>query len=359
MMKTKLAGHLPLQDMVQRTIERARSQMQIKTASEERKEEMVEEKVQEKVASAINPFDPTEIEKLASALEFAAEELTKEADGVVNGGESKQGGEQIANNGPVGGTQPYKKDKAKHQIPAPTTKSTKDNPGPANAMKTDDERAPGGTGAKYPAEGPLRKKAAVADLAAKAGGHLANVGARVANVARVGGPVTKGTATALGAGAYGAGALAAGAAGKAAFGKNKKSSAEAAEYVLGKLAESAQGGLTLDSKSESGAKPNMSADGRSMIASNSAPKDATKAKAKSFQKVLLKEVLTEPAQTKATDSKVHENLRNASKGGVKIAAARAILQKIAEEGCKCDGKGDCKHCKMNASMKAKKEEKTE
>ena len=55
--------------------------------------------------------------------------------------------------------------------------------------------------------------------------------------------------------------------------------------------------------------------------------------------------------SKSTDNKVHQNLRNASKGGVKIAAADklALLQKIAEDGCKCSGKGECQYCKMKAA----------
>jgi hypothetical protein len=137
--------------------------------------------------------------------------------------------------------------------------------------------------------------------------------------------------------------------------KDKKASA--AGYILNKIAkvenggESKQGGEQLDNTA-----PVPSNPGREMISSNSAPASATKAKAKAPQKKLLSQVLTEPAHSKGTDSVVHENLRNASKGGVKIAAAQSALQKIAEEGCTCSGKGECKYCKLKAA-KAKMEKK--
>lgn len=70
---------------------------------------------------------------------------------------------------------------------------------------------------------------------------------------------------------------------------------------------------------------------------------------------MLSEIFTELAFSKAHDSKVSENLQNASKGGVKIAGIKAHLQKIAAEGCTCDDKGECKYCKMKAAMSKKKD----
>lgn len=136
--------------------------------------------------------------------------------------------------------------------------------------------------------------------------------------------------------------------------KEKKSSDETSpvDYILDKMAgsiEKKMGGETLDSKSGDGPKP-PSNPGREMIGSNTAPVSATKAKAKAPQKKLMSQVLTEPMQSNSNDSKVSENLRNASKGGVKIAAARELLKKVAAEGCTCDGKGECRNCKMKKSM---------
>lgn len=174
-------------------------------------------------------------------------------------------------------------------------------------------------------------------------------GARAAKA--VGGAVAGGGAgAALG---YGLGRLNHAAAKKVAP-KEKKSSDETSpvDYILDKMAgslEKKMGGETLDSKSGDGPKP-PSNPGREMIASNTAPVAATKAKAKAPQKKLMSQVLTEPMQSKANDSKVSENLRNASKGGVKIAAARELLKKVAAEGCTCDGKGECRNCKMKKSM---------
>lgn len=67
---------------------------------------------------------------------------------------------------------------------------------------------------------------------------------------------------------------------------------------------------------------------------------------------MLSEVLTEPAMSRSTDSTVQENLRNASAGGVKIAAARAYLQKIASD------PSDPRHEKLKEAFAKAKEKKT-
>jgi hypothetical protein len=337
-MHTKLAGRLPLQAMIAQHLDAAQTKLAAVDEKEKKKVEKLvafekkehghipsekeEREEYEKKASAIDFRDPDEIEKLASALELVGEKLA--ADSVVNGGESKQGGEQLATMGPVGGKQPYKHDKARHQIPAPTTKATKDNPGPANAMATDDERAPGGNGAKYPAKGVLKTAGQ---------GVLDRIAARKQEA--LGGAEEPAEA--------------------APVVEITEKQASAAEYILGKIAESTQGGMTLDSASGQGPKP-PSQPGRQLISSNSAPVSATKKDAKSPRKPELAQVLTEPAMTRATDSKVHENLRNASKGGVKIAgaAAKVYLQKIAEEGCTCGKQGECRYCKLAKAVEAKK-----
>ena len=330
-MHTKLAGHLPLQDLIANVISGARAKV---AAAEEPKEEKKDEKVkkllkyekkehghipsvkeeQEKKASVIDSSDPDEVEKLASALETVAAQLEKEAgDSIENGGESKQGGEQLPTMNAVPGKQPYKKDGSKkHSVPMSTGMQTGEAGGASTQVPNDHARAPGG-GAK---QGQIKQSAAQ--------GVLAKIQAAVQ-------PAEK-TASAAPAGNT------------------------PVDFILGKLAgvenggESKQGGEQLSNTA-----PVPSNPGREMISSNASVVSATKAKAKAPQKKLLSQVLTEPAQSKSTDSKVHENLRNATKGGVKIAAAKALLQKIAEEGCQCSGKGECKYCKMKAA-KAKMQE---
>lgn len=431
-MHTKLAGHLPLQEMIAHHIDAARAKVAAAEESDKAKEkakkliayekkehggkipsEKEEEAEHEKTSSAFFQ-DPGSIEKLAEALEYVGEKLA--GDSIVNGGEAKQGGEQLATMGVVPGKQPYKRDAAKHQVPAPGTQGTKDNPGPANAMATDESRAPGGNGAKYPAKGVLKtaSESVMDRIAAKAAQQFDvevedgeektasddHKGAkRVAKGALIGGAAAGLGPLATGAGglAYGAGkhpkmtgkalkalakevgkhpgrsakavgtaakiygkamwrpALGGAALGAAAGGahhlyKKHKEKKSSAEFILNKLAEFHGGGETLDDQ----AAPVPSNAGRQMISSNKAPVSATKREAKAPRKVELKEVLTEPAMTSSTDSKVNENLRNASKGGVKIAAAKAYLQKVAEEGCTCGDKGECRHCKLAKAIEAKK-----
>jgi hypothetical protein len=530
-MKTKLAGHLPLQDAIARTIDEAREKMKLAAEEKEEKSEKKDEKVKkllkfekkehghipsekeekeecaEKTSSVIDPQDSEEVEKLAAALDEMAEKI---ADYHEMGGESHQGGETLAVQSPTGGTQPYKKDKSKaHNVPTSTGMiSTKDNPGAKTAVPTDDHRAPGGNGARYPAKGVLktgaaalkaevekiafsvtdaghkldakwygadskslhdqrkagqeyRKKAPVRDTLAlspikrfgqkmgerhmdyaakkhEKGGNAYNPfggiltksrheekekksfsltetghkydaakykarsesgatragaqkqyakeepglaavhtglhGLQVASaVAGKGGNIH-----AASKGSHGKGLFARMAdrhndyaakkheKGRNAYNplgglltksrneeKGGKSKASAVDYILGKIAavenggESRQGGEQLSNTA-----PIPSNAGRELIRNKDGIKNVTKAQAKSPRKKELAEVLTEPAMSAAHDSKVNENLRNASKGGVKIAAARAFLQKIAEEGCKCEGAGECRHCKMQEKTAA-------
>lgn len=331
-MHTKLAGQIPLQEMISRHIEAARTKLAEAEKDEKSKKEKKlieyekrehggkvpsvkeEEEEHKKEASAIDPSDPEHIEKLASALDLVAEKLA--GDAIFNGGEARQGGQQLPTMGVVPGKQSNKKDAARHQVPNGTgMMATKDNPGAATAVPTDDHRAPGGNGAKYPAKGVLKTAGQgvmdrIAALLDQANGEAVVISEKTAG---------------------------------------------AVDYVLDKIAavenggESVQGGQQLDNSA-----PVPSNPGRQLISSNAAPAKATKKDAKSPRKSELAQVLTEPAMTRATDSKVHENLRNADKGGVKIAAAKAYLRKIAEEGCTCDGDGSCRHCKLEKAVEAKK-----
>lgn len=537
-MKTKLAGHLPLQDAIAKTIEEAREKM--KLASEdcddksgksdkvkkllkfEKKEHghvpsVEEEKAEyEKKSSIIDPADPEEVEKLAAALDEMAVKIA--GDSVELGNESHQGGTVLPTMRPVGGTQPYKKDSSKsHNVPTHTGMiSTKDNPGAKTAVPTDDHRAPGGTGAKYPAKGPFktasvarlqaavekvafsitgeghkldadwygaeskgthdsrkagqeyRKKAPIRDTlalgpvgrfgqklherhqdyaakkhegkknaynpfggwatksrheqkekksfslteeghkydaahykadaekahkkskgqkdyaakrpglsAALTGHHALNIAGTAAKGQNVGtmlehggskGSHIKGALERLknrhadyaakkhekGRNAYNpfGGLLTKS---RQEGGKNKKSASEesAVDYILGKIAtvynggESKQGGEQLSNTA-----PVPSNAGRELIRNKDGIKNVTKREAKSPRKKELAEVLTEPAMSAAHDSKVNENLRNAAKGGVKIAAAREFLRKIASEGCQCDGAGECRYCQMQEKAAA-------
>ena len=84
--------------------------------------------------------------------------------------------------------------------------------------------------------------------------------------------------------------------------------------------------------------PGPAASQRKMIDSNEAAKDYTKRDAKAEPKERMGEVLDEPAQKKSTDAVLQNNLTDTEAAGTKISAAnavaaRALLTKIAEEGC--------------------------
>lgn len=358
-MSTKLAGRLPLHEMIAQHLEGARTKIAAAEEKDEKEKKLlkfekkehghtpsVEEEKGEKKASAdiIDIHDPEEVEKLASALEALGDQLLeKEADSVENGGEKKQGGEQLATQSPTPGKQPYKHDKSKsHDVPVSTPLTTaKDNPGAKNVVETDENKTPGGKGAKMPPN-ILRKTAGQ------------SVRERIEAKKQEAEEVETETEEADGSKAE----EAAEATEPVDPAKEKAKKASAADYILGKLAEVTGGGEKVpdDEKKAPGygsvAVP--SNPGRQLISSNKAPVSATKREAKSPRKAELAQVLTEPAMSRAHDSKVHENLRNASKGGVKIAAATVLLRKIAEEGCSCDGKGTCRHCKLKSAVEAKK-----
>ena len=393
MLHPTLAGHLPLTDMIQQTIESARTKIAAEEESEkvkklvdyEKKEhggkipspkEEKEEHEKEKKSSILDYSDPEEMDKLASALDEMADELVKEADSIENGGESKQGGEQLPTQSLTGGKQSYKRDSAHHQVPNNTGLQADPSQGKASTQVPNDHaRAPGGTGAKYPAKGVLKtagelcekckkepcickketeKKSAVANLQAaleKMAGKDAAPGKekksskseesadrrRAAGSRRAGAAIgtLAGAAQGLQGGhpllgaAVGGGLGYAGGEirhhlGKALAPKEKRS---AADFILDKVAEFHGGGETLDDKSLAVPMP----PGRSLVQNKDQIKNVTKREAKAPRKAELAQVLTEPALTKSTDSKVQDNLRNAAKGGVKIAEAVETLQKIAAD----------------------------
>lgn len=391
-MISKLAGHLPLADMITNLIDGARTKLAAEEGGDkdkvkklvkyEKKEhghiptekEEEAEHEHEKKASVIDPTDPEEIEKLASALDQVGDELIKTAGDVVEtGGESKGGGTVLPTMAPVGGKQSYKKDSSKsHNVPMHTPeKSTKDNPGPATAVMADEKSGPL---LKYlhSKQSPKIMKTAAESVMEKirAAGkgkdekkeskkdeheeheskseekkeHKDGEEKKAASVLALEAAVTKMAAPE-----------------KDKKDEKKQEKKSSVSYILDKLAEGEQerrmGGMTLDSKSGDGPKPPSGSKGgnnaRSMIESNKAATDAKKVQTKAPQKKMMAEVLTEPALSKAHDSKVQDNLRNAAKGGVKIAASRELLKKIAAEGCTCDGKGECKYCKMKKSMEKK------
>lgn len=96
----------------------------------------------------------------------------------------------------------------------------------------------------------------------------------------------------------------------------------------------------------------------SLISSNQKAIDVTKRQAKAVPKKRMTEVISEPAQTRATDKILDENLgkKVVDQAGAKVAhekqaAAKALLKKVASEGCTCNEEGSCCHCKVAARLK--------
>jgi len=92
----------------------------------------------------------------------------------------------------------------------------------------------------------------------------------------------------------------------------------------------------------------------------------TKGDAKAEPKLQMGEVLDEPAQERSTDPVLHNNLDAASRAGVKLSsartlAARAYLQKLAEEGSNPDAPQEIKEKaeRLKELLKRKMQEKKE
>lgn len=106
---------------------------------------------------------------------------------------------------------------------------------------------------------------------------------------------------------------------------------------------------------------------RAMLSSNEAALNLTKRKAKALPKQDLAALLSENALSRSTDKALDQTLgaqtvdqagaKIASERKLKIAAARALISKIASEGCTCDGeglrKGSCRFCKVASRLEPK------
>jgi hypothetical protein len=442
MPRNKLAGHLPLADMIQATIADAKEKLAASEDKEKAEKLMKYEKKehghiptpkeeeQEKKSSAdgINFSDPDDIEKLASAMDAIAADFLKEADEKNIGGEKPQGGLVLPTASPLAGKQSYKKDSSKsHNVPQTTPEIKAEDNGAAKTVVEDNlKKAPPST--PYPAKGVMKTAAegVKAMIEAKkkeeekkekekkseADGLAAKAPKAPAVFHPVGKPTpVKGKAWSPGQGESGgkgkeaatkcscvggkmdpncpehgakekksaivsrleAAALKLhggeekvaefppkkeekkkeekGEKGEKKEGEEKRSSA--VDYILGKVAESRQGGLTQDTPSEEGPKPpsDRSNSARSAIESSEAAIKMKKIQGKEPQKKQLSEVLSEPALSKAHDSKLQDNLRNTGQAGVKIAAAKAYLAKIASD------PNDPRHEKLKVAIAKKVEEK--
>lgn len=365
----------------------------------------------EKVSSAF-------VEKLASAVSYCNGALFKVAEPEGSPMGPGKGPNTLPISESIGGQQSYNTGQAKHNQPPMRPGPDVASPGqtnPATALETDINDTPGGT-EKWD-KNPVMKQAAVNRVralakmakapqqgdtqhtyrsgttplsplmgAVKGGVTLGALGA----LAGAGGGATLGEgvgSSLLGAAIGGLGLGAIGAGGGATLSAlkrtqlksdkrqihniNKQSSVDRVNDVLRKMAEDALNPAQIKAQ-HNDVPPNASVAGegvpsqpaettqqKRLITSLDDAINYTKQQAKAVPKKRMGEVLNEPAQRKSTDPVLQENLNAASSAGVKIAAARSLLQKVAEEGAAPDATPEQKSRseRLAAILKAKKEEK--
>jgi hypothetical protein len=340
----KLAHSLPLQDMIKNVLNRATEKLAEDQSQDKKVKKLLayekqehghvptpSEEEAEKRASAGSTEEF--IQKLASTCDFIANNLDsigfpargllqKVAEEAAVGPGLGAGALPVSKS--IGGKQVYRKVPASSNnsagSQAGSSLSTGGLPGGKTQMDNDLHDAPGGGGisptGKYPEKGPL-----------------------------VAGPTIKQAAAAM---------------------RRRLLSKLAGEDVLKANISAGTTGQTLTTTDATQASPRQSGDAaggfgnqaRKLIASNSAAINATKREAKGPVKTQLKEVLDEPALSAKKDPTLKDNLRNTGKAGVKIAAAKEALQKIAQAGCQCGNKGGCSYCHLKSAIKGSGSEKT-
>lgn len=376
----KLASKLPLQQMIANVISNATEKLASDQEDKKKVQRLVafekeehghiptpaEEREELQKTASVNTSD-SYIEKLASAVEFIAGNfdtiefpnkgvLQKAAESVSTlGGGSPQGagkGEGALDvSQAISGKQSYNMGHARN-TEASSSKADKplsgahDGDGKAQ-LDNDMHHAPGGGNiaptAKYPPKGPLvagptAKTASVQELYQSA---ISSKGST--KTASPTSPMRQAVLAKL-------------------AGEDVAKANITAERSANPLA--GMGQLTSTDASESS--PSQAGDAgsgfgnqaRRLIGSNQAAIDATKGDAKGPVKTQLSEVLEEPALSSSTDPVLEENLRNTGKAGVKIAAARAALTKVAQQGCTCMTiDGECSYCKLQKVAAATKSNK--
>ncbi len=362
----KLASKLPIQQMIQNVItsatEKLASEQETKKVKDLIRYEVQEhghiptpeeERAELKKTASANTSD-NYIEKLASAVEYIAGNLNSiefPHKGVLEKAAEEAGSPQGAGKGPgslevskaIGGEQNYNMGHARNTEASSSKANTSlhaARPGDGKGqLENTMEHAPGGGGvaptAKYPDKGPL-----------------------------VAGPTKTASIQQL----YQSAIKTASPQHKAVLAKLAGEDVAKANISAERSANPLAGMGELKSTDASESSPHQAGDhgggfgnqGRRLIASNQAAIDATKGDAKGPVKTQLSEVLEEPALSSSTDPVLENNLRNTGKAGVKIAAARATLEKVAQQGCTCETiDGECTFCRLTTKVAAAAKSKRE
>lgn len=92
-------------------------------------------------------------------------------------------------------------------------------------------------------------------------------------------------------------------------------------------------------------------EGEKGIATNEEAINLTKKDAVADLQAEVAKVLKEPAYSGATDRKLDDALDHASSAGTKLSSvARQTLEKVAEQGCTCNGSGTCSYCHLRSKL---------
>lgn len=351
-MTDKLASRLPLQQMIANVINSATEKVANEKTRNQKVKELISYEQHEhghiptprEEETEKNAFTLPYIDKLASAVEFIANNLNSidfpqkgilqkaaESSGHSPQGAGKgEGALEVSDS--IGGQQNYQTGHA-HNTEASSSKANTSLSGARDGdgktqLDNNMHNAPGGSGIKpttrYPAKGPLVSGPSV-------GGHHSKEAA--AQAIR-----------------------------QAVLRKLAGEDVMKANIEAERSADPLAGKGQLESFDATQASPHQSGDasgggfgnqGRRLIASNQAVIDATKGDAKGPVKTQLSEVLEEPALTSSTDPVLEHNLQNTGKAGVKIAASRTVLEKVAQQGCTCVTiDGECAFCRLSTKVAA-------
>ena len=338
-----------LQDMIQQTMDEADGRIKTAAAEDMSDEEQSKDKKKAGPPAETPPDDSSTkperndqaeeektassslVEQLASAVEYCNENLLKVAAApektTVGAGIGETAMPTDMDNRPGGdGKQSYVTGEAGFGKIPMSSGSDKPSEGviqPENAMETDKTSRPGGE-EDWSAKEPMAEKTPLKDQ----GTPMAD-DPKTMKVARVLGILTKMAADA-----------------------ESPASNQASHSDVRPCA----------SKSEEGvpSQPAKMSKGEGMVSSIERVINLTKGEAKAEPKAQMSQVLTEPAQKKATDPVLHENLDATSKAGVKIAAARTLLEGILKRAESEDATPEEKEKaeKLKAAFKAKEQEKT-
>jgi hypothetical protein len=345
-MTTKLASRLPIQQMIASVLNSATEKVaQDQTARNQKVKDLIsyekrehghiptpsEEETEKKASAA-----PEYVEKLASAVEYIAThmgEIEFPQRGVLQKAAEHGGSPQGAGKGEgalkvmeaIGGEQNHDMGQA-HDIEASSSKAHSPLSGSherdgKTQLDNNMHNAPGGGGlvptAKYPAKGPLV-------AGPSAGGHHSKEKAAAA--------LRQAVLRKL--------------AGEDVMKANIE--AERSANPLAGMGQLESFDATQPAPHQAGDETGGSGNqGRRLISSNQAAIDATKRDAKGPVKTQLSELLDEPALNSGTDPVLQHNLQNTGSAGVKIAAARTALEKVAQQGCTCETiDGECAYDRL-------------